>query len=131
MHFELFFIKNEYIYILINEKIEKTEIEFKVEKQLDVKIWSNLKNTKNYLPPTSKLNDAQKNELNSINKAFEKQLNDLGLKTYHKAIGKTEAGYTFVRICKQKDCKAYVNLRIKVTKGTGAINYEEKCKQRH
>ena len=75
------------------------------------------------------MNDSQKNELNSIKKTFEERSNSLCLKKKYFATGKTETGYKFVRICKQKDCRVYVNLRINVAKGTGTINYGEKCKK--
>ena len=58
-------------------------------------------------------------------------MNKLGLSTNKTSIKKTEIGYTFKGYCKQKDCRAAVNLKIDVKNGMGTISYEEKCKQHH
>ena len=63
----------------------------------------------------SKLSEVESNELNLIKKAFKKQLNNLGLKTLHKSILKTEAGYTFRRFCRQNKCGASVYLKLNVS----------------
>jgi len=33
--------------------------------------------------------------------------------------------------CKQKECGARINLKIKVREGTGTITFYEECKQHH
>ena len=53
-------------------------------------------------------------------------MNDLGLSAYHLATSKTKIGYSFHRICKQKDCNAFVCLKLKVTNGMGTICFKEK-----
>jgi len=107
---------------------EKNGVEFKAEKPLSAKIWHQLKNNKKCLPPLSKLSKIESKELNSIKKAFEEQLNELGLRTRHDTIRKTETGYTLYRRCKQKECVSPVYLKINVTNGMGKMFFAEKCK---
>ena len=106
---------------------DKTEIEFDLD-VVDMDIWNGLENTKNkVLPRISNLAIPQATEMIKITRSIEAELKKICLNTYNQYIAKTLTGYTFRRFCKQKGCRATVNLKINVYSSTGSVCFSTGC----
>lgn len=102
-----------------------------IKRPMDENIWSALKNNKNrILPPLSQLTKRESDELDSISNEFKEHLSNIGLKSGFGYILKTEAGYTFRRVCGTKGCHALIYFRVNVTDRIGIISYNKEC-QKH
>jgi len=97
---------------------------------LSFDVWRGLENGRHGKLSKTKMKKSELFEVNFISKSFKDHLNKkFGLKTYDRCFSKTKNGYTFIRECNQKNCRAPHCLKINITDGTGIISYTSKCKK--
>ena len=109
---------------------QKTEIEFELNQPLDTQVWKSLRNKLGQIwPPLTELSKPQSDELNSILKATEGKMNNLGLKTFLFNIVKTSSGYTINRKCHKNNCG--VTCRVDIINSIVTTSIISECKQNH